>query len=106
MLDADDIGAEAELRVGIDDSDHALHPNLERLVAALNEEARLPPRGAASARKALVDRTSDRLEGSSGCAISLRSRTSPSWHRSFSPACLVRARPFFNICSIAIRVSA
>lgn len=62
MLDAAAIIAEAEARVGVDDSEVALHVNLEHLVASLNEEARLPPRGEASAHKALVDRTADRLE--------------------------------------------
>jgi hypothetical protein len=63
MLDAASIVAEAEARAGIADSEPTLRANLDRLVASLNDEARLPPRGEASARKSLVDRTADRLEG-------------------------------------------
>ncbi len=63
MLNAAAIVAEAEARVGIADSELALHANLDRLVASLNAEARLPPRAEASAHMALVDRTADRLEG-------------------------------------------
>jgi hypothetical protein len=63
MLDAASIVAEAETRAGIADSEPTLRGNLDRLVASLNSEARLPPLGEASARKSLVDRTADRLEG-------------------------------------------
>jgi hypothetical protein len=63
MLNAPQIIADAEARAGITDSDLSLRINLEQLVASLNEDARLPARGEASARKALVDRTVDRLEG-------------------------------------------
>jgi len=63
MLDAAAIAAEAEARAGIADSEPILRANLDQLVASLNADARLPPRGEASAHKALVDRTADRLEG-------------------------------------------
>jgi hypothetical protein len=63
MLSPAAILAEAEARVGIADSDWQLRVNLEQLVASLNADARLPPFGEASAHRALVDRTADRLEG-------------------------------------------
>jgi len=62
MLSGAAIVAEAEARVGVGDSDAGLRTNLERLVASLNEDAKLPAFGEASAHKALVDRTADRLE--------------------------------------------
>lgn len=62
MLRATDIIAEAEERAGITDTETHLHPNLQKLVESLNEDARLPDWGEASARQALVDRTADRLE--------------------------------------------
>jgi hypothetical protein len=62
MLSAAAIIAAAEQRVGIADTELHLRPNLDQLVASLNADARLPPRGEASAHKALVDRTADRLE--------------------------------------------
>ena len=62
MLDAADIIAEAERRAGLADTERHLRPNLAQLVASLNHDARLPPRGEASARQALTDRTVDRLE--------------------------------------------
>jgi hypothetical protein len=63
MLDAARIVSEAEARVGTEDSEAALKVNLDQLVSSLNADARLPPRGEASAHKVLVDRTADRLEG-------------------------------------------
>jgi hypothetical protein len=63
MLDAAAIIAEAESRVGIADSDTALRPHLDCLVASLNGDARQTPQGEALARQNLVDRTADRLEG-------------------------------------------
>ena len=62
MLDSAAIVAEAEARV-ISDSETVLRANLDRLVDSLNADAKLPPRGEASARKVLIDRTADRLEG-------------------------------------------
>src|SRR5262245_31957119 len=63
MLSAADIVAEAESRTGIGESEPANRTNLDRLVDSLNKDAQLPPRGEASARKNLVDRTADRLDG-------------------------------------------
>jgi hypothetical protein len=63
MLNAAAIVADAEQRVGMTDPERHLWPNLERLIDSLNRDARLPPRGEASARKTIVDRTADRLEG-------------------------------------------
>ncbi len=63
MLNAAEIVAEAENRVGAADTDVALRPNLERLIASLNEDARLPEAGEAGARAWLMSRTMDRLEG-------------------------------------------
>jgi hypothetical protein len=40
-----------------------LHPNLERLVASMNEDARLPPWADALTHASLVERTVHRLEG-------------------------------------------
>jgi len=63
VLDAAAIISEAENRAGVADTDQALRVNLARLTAALNEEARLPPRGEENARNSLLTRTVDRLEG-------------------------------------------
>jgi hypothetical protein len=63
MLKRTAIIAEAEDRVGIADSEGLFHANLEQLVGSINTDARLPAWGEASARRALVDRTADRLEG-------------------------------------------
>ena len=63
MLNSAAIIAEAEDRCGIADADAVFRINLERLVESLNSEARLPAWGEASARRAIVDRTVDRLEG-------------------------------------------
>jgi hypothetical protein len=63
MLNSTAIIAEAEERSGIADSDAIFRPNLEHLLESLNREARLPAWGEASARRAIVDRTADRLEG-------------------------------------------
>lgn len=63
MLDAAAIVAEAELGAGIVDPELVFRPNLAHLVAALNSDNQLTPLGEASARKVLVDRTMDRLEG-------------------------------------------
>jgi Sulfotransferase family len=49
--------------VGVADSDPSPIANLEQLVDSINLDARLPPRGEASAHQVLVDRTADRLEG-------------------------------------------
>jgi len=62
MLNAATIISDAEQCAGIADTELHLHANLEHLVASLNDEAKLPPRGEASAYKALVGRTADRLE--------------------------------------------
>ncbi len=63
MLDARAILAEAEERAGLTDPEPHLHANLERIVAALNTDNNLSALGEASARKGLIDRTADRLEG-------------------------------------------
>jgi len=63
MLSAAVIVAEAESRVGIIDAEYAVRANLDRLIDSLNADAKLPPKGEASAHKVLVDRTADRLEG-------------------------------------------
>ena len=63
MLDAATIISEAENRVGIEDSDHGLRPNLEALIASLNRDAALPASGEAGARNWILTRTIDRLEG-------------------------------------------
>jgi hypothetical protein len=63
MLTSTAIISEAEDRVGIADSEPAYRLNLEQLVDSINLDARLPAWGEASARRALVDRTADRLEG-------------------------------------------
>lgn len=62
MLSAAAIVADAESRIGVSDSDVGVRTNLDRLVESLNDDANLPAFGEASARKALVDRTADRLE--------------------------------------------
>jgi len=63
MLEAEAIIAEAEHRVGVEDSDYSLLCNLEALVASLNDDARLPAAGEAGARSWILGRTVDRLEG-------------------------------------------
>ncbi len=63
MLVAAEIIESAERQAGIADSDTPLRRNLQQLVASINNDAKLPPWGEASIRKALVDRTADRLEG-------------------------------------------
>src|SRR5260221_1078671 len=63
MLNAADIVAEIQKRAGIADPELGFRPNLEHFVAALNSDNRLSALGEASARKALVDRAVDRLEG-------------------------------------------
>jgi hypothetical protein len=63
MLNSAAIIAEAEDRSGIADADAVFRINLEQLVESLNTEARLPAWGEESARRAIVDRTADRLEG-------------------------------------------
>ncbi len=62
MLDANDIIAAAEARAGVGDTDLALRPNLEALVASINQDARMPAWGEALTRGSLVDRTVERLE--------------------------------------------
>jgi hypothetical protein len=63
VLNTTDIVTEAERRVGIQDPEIELRPNLERFVAALNSDNRLSTLGETSVRKVLIDRTADRLEG-------------------------------------------
>ncbi len=63
MLDAGSIIAEAEARVGIADSDAALRPNLEWLVASINADSAMPEWGERITHDGLVNRTADRLEG-------------------------------------------
>lgn len=63
MLDAAEIAEEAQTRTAISDPEAVFRTNLEHLVAALNSDATLSALGEASARKGLVDRSADRLEG-------------------------------------------
>lgn len=63
MLIAADMIAEAEAQTGVADDDVHLRPNLERLVTAINQDARLPASGEAITHRALTARTADRLEG-------------------------------------------
>jgi hypothetical protein len=63
MLDVADIVAEVETRAGRLDSEPEFRTNMEHFVAALNSDNRLSALGETSVRKALVDRTCDRLEG-------------------------------------------
>lgn len=63
MLDAAAIISEAEAKVGIADRDVHLHPNLEALVASINDDARMPAWGEEITHRALVARTADRLHG-------------------------------------------
>jgi hypothetical protein len=63
LLNADAIISEAEARVGVADTDTHLRRNLEALVASLNEDGRMPEKGEASVREALIARTADRLQG-------------------------------------------
>jgi hypothetical protein len=63
MLSLTDIVSEAEKRAGIADPESALRSNLERFIAALNSDNRLTALAEATARKTLIDRTVDRLEG-------------------------------------------
>lgn len=63
MLDAANIIAEAENRVGTRDSDPpAIRHNLDHLIESINNDQTLPERGEALSRTGLVDRTADRLE--------------------------------------------
>ena len=63
MLNTTDIVTLAESRVGIQDPEVELRPNLEHFVAALNSDNALSALGETSVRKVLIDRTADRLEG-------------------------------------------
>jgi hypothetical protein len=63
VLNANDIIAEAEERVGIQDPELVLRPNLERFLSALSSDNKLSSLGETTARKVLIDRTADRLEG-------------------------------------------
>ncbi|MFT3967050.1 MAG: sulfotransferase [Sphingobium sp.] len=63
MLKAREIIAEAEDKVGISDPETRLHPALEALAASLNGDNSLSPDGEAAARKGLLARTVDRLDG-------------------------------------------
>ena len=63
MLNAARIIAEAEASVGIADSDDGVRANLERLVAALAETARLSDEGEARTHAALLRDTGSRLGG-------------------------------------------
>ncbi len=62
-LNAHDIIAEAETQTGVTDHETHLHRNLEALAASLNEDGRLSETGRSSARRTLLARTADRLEG-------------------------------------------
>jgi hypothetical protein len=63
MLNAGEIRASAERHVGIEDPESELRPNLERFVAALDGDNELTELAEATVRRALIDRTADRLEG-------------------------------------------
>jgi hypothetical protein len=63
LLKVDELIAEAEDRVGVVDPEPAFRSNLEHLVAALEGDNELNTLGVATARRSIVDRTSDRLEG-------------------------------------------
>jgi len=63
MLDAAAILEEARARAGISDPETAFRTSLDHLVRALNGDNTLSTLGESSARKGLVDRTVDRLEG-------------------------------------------
>ncbi len=63
MIKVSEVIAEAQQRAGIEDSELVLRPNLEHLAAAFNSDNKLSALGEASARKSLIDRTADRLEG-------------------------------------------
>lgn len=63
MLSSAEIIADAEARVGIKDTDPpGIRRNLDRLVDSINNDQTLPEKGEALSRRALVDRTADRLE--------------------------------------------
>jgi hypothetical protein len=63
MLDISDINAEIERRTGLVDPEPELQANLHHLIGALNSDCALSPLGEQSVRKALIDRTVDRIEG-------------------------------------------
>lgn len=63
MLNVDELMAKAEDRVGLADPEPAFRRNLAHLVAALNGDNELTARGEATARRSIVARTCDRLEG-------------------------------------------
>jgi Sulfotransferase family len=63
MLRVADIIAAAQERVGLEDPERVLRPNLEHFVAALNSDNELSALGEATVHKVLIDRTADRLEG-------------------------------------------
>lgn len=62
MLNAAEILAEAEARVGIADPETQFRPNLDHLVDALNNDNQLTTLGETSVRRGLVERTDHRLE--------------------------------------------
>lgn len=63
MIEADAIIAAAEARVGLPDPEAHLHANLRALVASMNEDGTLSEDGRLAARRNLLARTVDRLEG-------------------------------------------
>jgi hypothetical protein len=63
LLNVDELIAKAEDRAGVVDSEPAFRRNLEHLIAALESDNELTAPGRASARKSIIERTSDRLEG-------------------------------------------
>ena len=103
MLDAAAIVAEAEARVGIADSEPVIRANLDRLVDSLNADARLPPRGEASVRKNLVDRTADRLEGLKWLRDHPEIGHEVIAQPVFLTGCRAPVRRSFSTCSTAIR---
>lgn len=62
-LNVDELIAKAEDRVGVTDPEQVFRSNLEHLVASLNGDNELTAPGLATARRSIVGRTCDRLEG-------------------------------------------
>ena len=63
MLSSAEIIADAEAQVGIVDTDPpGIHRNLDSLINSINNDQPLPEKGELLTRRALTDRTADRLE--------------------------------------------
>lgn len=63
MLNADQIIAEAEDQVGVDDPEPTVRTNLRRLIAALDDTGDLSPEGTALTHRNFLSDTVNRLEG-------------------------------------------